>query len=76
MSIPVDQIEPSAATLPKDKTLVLYEGGKSGANASDVCAVSRAGARVLLASGFSYDRVKVYQDGLAGWEKAGMPVAK
>jgi protein-disulfide isomerase/uncharacterized membrane protein/rhodanese-related sulfurtransferase len=76
LSIPVDQIEPRASTLPKDKTLVLYEGGKSGASRSDVCAVSRAGARVLLASGFSYDRVKVYQDGLAGWEKAGMPVAK
>ena len=76
LSIPVDQIEPSAAKLPKDKTLILYEGGKAGANAADVCAVSRAGARVLLASGFSYDRVKVYQDGLAGWEKAGMPVAK
>jgi protein-disulfide isomerase/uncharacterized membrane protein/rhodanese-related sulfurtransferase len=75
-SIPVDQIEPRAASLPKDKTLILYESGKAGANPGDVCAVSRAGARVLLASGFSYDRVKVYQDGLAGWEKAGMPVAK
>ncbi|HXJ93591.1 MAG TPA: thioredoxin domain-containing protein [Terriglobia bacterium] len=76
LSIPVDQIEPRAAALPKDKILVLYESGKSGAATSDVCAVSRAGARVLLASGFNYDRVKVYQDGLAGWEKAGMPVAK
>jgi protein-disulfide isomerase/uncharacterized membrane protein/rhodanese-related sulfurtransferase len=76
LSIPVDQIEPRAVSLPKDKILVLYEGGKSGATASDVCAVSRAGARVLLASGFSYDRVKVYQDGLAGWEKAGMAVEK
>lgn len=76
LSIPVDQIETHAASLPKDKTLVLYESGKSGASASDVCAVSRAGARVLLASGFSYDRVKVYQDGLAGWEKAGMPLEK
>ena len=76
LSIPVDQIEPRAASLPKDKILILYESGKAGANAADVCAVSRAGARVLLASGFSYERVKVYQDGLSGWEKAGMPVEK
>jgi protein-disulfide isomerase/uncharacterized membrane protein/rhodanese-related sulfurtransferase len=76
LSIPGDNIEPRAASLPKDKTLVLYERGKAGANAGDVCAVSRATARGLLASGFSYDRVKVYEDGLAGWEKAGMPVAK
>jgi protein-disulfide isomerase/uncharacterized membrane protein/rhodanese-related sulfurtransferase len=76
LSIPVDEIEPRAASLPKDRTLILYESGKAGANPADVCAVSRAGARVLLASGFSYDRVKVYQDGLAGWEKAGLPVEK
>jgi rhodanese-related sulfurtransferase len=28
----------------------------------------------LLENGFSFDKVKVYQDGLAGWEKAGEPV--
>ncbi|HEY6293254.1 MAG TPA: thioredoxin domain-containing protein [Terriglobia bacterium] len=76
LSIPVDQIEVRASSLPKGKTLVLYEGGKSGAAASDVCAVSRAAARILLAHGFDYGKVKVYQDGLAGWEKAGLPVEK
>lgn len=76
VNIPVDQIEARSASLPKDKTLVLYESGKSGASASDVCAVSRAGARMLLAHGFNYAQVKVYQDGLAGWEKAGLPVER
>jgi len=76
LSIPVDQIEARAATLPKDKILVLYESGKSGAAASDVCAVSRAAARILLAHGFDFAKVKVYQDGLAGWEKAGLPIGK
>lgn len=75
-SMPVDQIETAGSGLPKDKTLVLYESGKSGASASDVCAVSRAGARMLLSQGFDYSKVRVYQDGLAGWEKAGLPVEK
>lgn len=74
INIPVDQMEARSASLPKDKTLVLYESGKSGGSASDVCAVSRAGARILLAHGFNYADVKVYQDGLAGWQKAGMPL--
>ena len=76
LSIPVDQIEARSAGLRKDKTIVLYEGGKSGASSADVCAVSRAGARILLAEHFDYGRIKVYQDGLAGWEQAGMPVEK
>jgi protein-disulfide isomerase/rhodanese-related sulfurtransferase len=76
VNIPVDQIEGRAASLPKDRTIVLYESGKSGASSADVCAVSRAGARVLLAEHFDYAKVKVYQDGLTGWEKAGLPVEK
>jgi protein-disulfide isomerase/rhodanese-related sulfurtransferase/uncharacterized membrane protein len=76
INIPVGQMEARAASLPKDKMLVLYEGGKSGGSASDVCAVSRAGARILLAHGFNYAQVKVYQDGLAGWQKAGLPVVR
>jgi 3-mercaptopyruvate sulfurtransferase SseA len=28
---------------------------------------------VLLARGFSQERVKVFQDGFAAWEKAGLP---
>ena len=76
INIPVDKIEARSASLPKDKTVVLYESGKSGGSASNVCAVSRAGARILLAHGFNYAQVKVYQDGLAGWQKAGLPVAR
>ena len=76
LSIPVDKIEDHASSLPKDKTIVLYESGKSKASSGDVCAVSRAGARILLAEHFDYAKVKVYQDGLAGWEQAGLPVEK
>ncbi len=57
--------------LPKDKTIVLYEGGHSS---GDICAASRGAGRALLENGFSFERVKVYQDGLAGWEKAGQPI--
>ena len=74
LNIPVEKIETKGASLPKDRTLVLYEGGKGGA--SDACAVSRAGARMLLAQGYDLAKVKVYQDGLSGWEKAGLPVER
>jgi protein-disulfide isomerase/uncharacterized membrane protein/rhodanese-related sulfurtransferase len=57
--------------LPKDKTIVLYEGGRSS---GDICAASRAAGRALLEHGFPFEKVKVYQDGLAGWEKAGAPI--
>ena len=57
--------------LPKDMTIVLYEGGHSS---GDICAASRAAGRALLENGFSFEKVKVYQDGLAGWEKAGEPI--
>ena len=57
--------------LPKDKTIVLYESGHSS---GDICAASRAAGRALLEYGFSFEKVKVYQDGLAGWEKAGQPI--
>ena len=74
LNVPVEKLETRGEALPKDKTLVLYEGGKGGA--SDACAVSRAGARMLLAQGYDYAKVKVYQDGLNGWQKAGLPVEK
>jgi protein-disulfide isomerase/rhodanese-related sulfurtransferase len=74
LNVPVEKIETKGGSLPKDRTLVLYEGGKGGA--SDACAVSRAGARMLLAQGYEYSKVKVYQDGLSGWEKAGLPVER
>jgi rhodanese-related sulfurtransferase len=50
---------------------VLYESGQSS---GDICAASRAAGRALLEHGFSFEKVKVYQDGLAGWEKAGQPI--
>jgi rhodanese-related sulfurtransferase len=40
-----------------------------------VCGLSRNAARYLLTHGFTPEHVTVYQDGLAGWEKEGLPVA-
>jgi protein-disulfide isomerase/rhodanese-related sulfurtransferase len=73
-NIPSDQIEQRRNSLPKDRTIVLYEAGRAGATGLDVCADSRAAGRALLAHGFSPDRVKVDEDGMANWEKAGLPV--
>jgi protein-disulfide isomerase/rhodanese-related sulfurtransferase/uncharacterized membrane protein len=71
MNMPAENFARDWDQLPKDKTIVLYEGGRSS---GDICAASRAAGRALLEQGFSFEKVKVYQDGLAGWEKAGQPV--
>jgi len=71
INIPSEDFGQDWDKLPKDKTLVLYESGRSS---GDICAASRAAGRALLEHGFSFDKVKVYQDGLAGWAKAGQPI--
>jgi protein-disulfide isomerase/rhodanese-related sulfurtransferase len=72
LNVPLEDFAQDSSKLPKDKTIVLYESGHSSGN--DVCAASRAAGRALLERGFSFEKVKVYQDGLAGWQKAGQPV--
>jgi rhodanese-related sulfurtransferase len=69
--MPAENFAQNWNKLPKDKTIVLYEGGHSS---GDICAASRAAGRALLDHGFSFEKVKVYQDGLAGWEKASQPI--
>jgi protein-disulfide isomerase/uncharacterized membrane protein/rhodanese-related sulfurtransferase len=71
-NIPLLEAQRRATELPRDKTVVLYEAGSGGSN--DVCAASRAVGRVLLGNG--YNKVVVYQDGLAGWQKQALPVEK
>ncbi|HMD99886.1 MAG TPA: thioredoxin domain-containing protein [Terriglobia bacterium] len=72
LSIPVDDLNQRWSSLPMDKTIVLYESGRG--SSGDICAAGRAGGRILLEHGFSFDRVKVYQDGLADWQRAGFAV--
>ena len=67
--MPADEIGRRWTTLPKDRTIILYESGRSS---GDICAASRAAGRTLLEHGFPFAQIKVYQDGLAGWEKAGI----
>ena len=71
INMPADEFERRWNELPKDRTIVLYESGRSS---GDICAASRAAGRVLLAHGFAREQVKVYQDGLDAWQKAGLPV--
>ncbi len=72
VNIPLLEAQRRATELPRDKDIVLYEGGSGGGN--DVCAASRSVGRVLFSQG--YNKVFVYQDGLAGWEKQKLPVEK
>jgi protein-disulfide isomerase/rhodanese-related sulfurtransferase/uncharacterized membrane protein len=76
ISIPVEQIQQEWSSLPKDRLIVLYESGKQGGTPDDVCAFSRAAARVLFMHGFDRAKVKVYQDGMRGWEQGRLPVEK
>jgi rhodanese-related sulfurtransferase len=71
MNVPADNFEQRWNRLPKVRSVVLYESGRA---TGDVCASSRAAGRVLLGNGFDREQVKVYQDGLAGWQKAGFTV--
>jgi protein-disulfide isomerase/rhodanese-related sulfurtransferase len=71
INVPVDKIEERLGSLPKDRDIVLYESGRSS---GDICAAGRAAGRALLSHGFAFQRVKVYQDGLADWERTGLPV--
>lgn len=71
LNMPIDSFEQQWNRLPKNKPIVLYQGGESG---GDICAFSRSAGRILLAQGFPYGDVNVYRDGLTGWKKAGLPV--
>lgn len=71
ISLPANQIDRRWNTLPKDRTIVLYESGRSS---GDICAASRAVGRTLLEHGFPFSQVKVYQDGLTGWKGAGIGI--
>ena len=73
ISLPADEIDRRWNTLPQDRTIVLYESGRSS---GDICAAGRATGRALLERGFPFSQVKVYQDGLAGWERDGRGIAK
>lgn len=56
--------------LSKDKTVVLYEAG----GADDSCTTSKTAGRILMQRGFK--EVKVFKEGLDGWQKEGLPVAQ
>jgi protein-disulfide isomerase/uncharacterized membrane protein/rhodanese-related sulfurtransferase len=71
INMPAENFAQEWSKLPQDKPIVLYESGQSS---GDICAASRAAGRALLEQGFSSQNVKVYQEGLAGWEKAGQPI--
>jgi len=72
VNLPIEEIDKRSGQLRKDRTIVLYE---SGTAPGDVCASGRAVGRYLLAHGYAPERVRVYQEGLAVWEKEGLPVS-
>jgi protein-disulfide isomerase/rhodanese-related sulfurtransferase len=73
INVPVDDMPTKWSTLPKGRVIVFYESGRA---AGDICASGRAAGRIMLEHGYPFDQVKVYQEGLLGWEKAGLPTTK
>ncbi len=73
INIPVDDMPQRWSTLPKGRVIVFYESGQSS---GDICASGRAAGRILLEHGYAFDQVKVYQDGLTGWQKSGLGASK
>jgi protein-disulfide isomerase/uncharacterized membrane protein/rhodanese-related sulfurtransferase len=71
ISLPADEIDRRWSTLPKDRTIILYESGRSS---GDICAAGRAVGRALLEHGFPFSQVKVYQEGLAGFAESGIGI--
>jgi len=69
INIPVDVMSGQWSSLPRDRVIVFYESGKS---AGDICAAGRAAGRILLEHGYTFNNIKVYQDGLAGWQRGGL----
>ncbi len=67
INIPVDDMPKKWSSLPKEQTIIFYE---SGTSKGDICASGRAAGRILLQNGYPFDQVKVYQDGLLGWQKS------
>ena len=70
INLPVDDMPQRWSTLPKDRTIVFYESGHT--SSGDICASARQAGTILLEHGYSFDAVKVYEDGLAGWKKSGL----
>lgn len=73
VNMPIGTFEQEWHRLPKNRTIVLYQGGHS---TGDICAASRSAGRILLTQGFGYGEVKVYKEGLTGWKKVGLPVKR
>ncbi len=71
INLPVDDMSQHWSTLPKDRIIVFYESGRSS---GDICASGRAAGRALLAHGYPYSHVKVYKNGLDGWENSGLGI--
>ncbi len=71
VNIPIGDFEKDSGRLPKNRIIVLYQGGRSS---GDICASSRAAGRILLAREYPFHQIKVYKEGLAAWMKAGLPV--
>lgn len=71
ISMPLSDLQRDLGQLPRDKEIVLYcEGTYKGGE----CGASLSAARILIDSGFSAGKLKVFEDGYYAWQDAGYPV--
>ena len=72
-SIPLTELESRISEFPKDKDIILYCSGTANGG---TCSASLSAARILINNGFSYGKVKVYEEGFDTWKEKGLPVEK
>ncbi len=73
VNIPLAEIEDRLDELHRDKEIVLYCSGTFGGG---TCSASLSAGRILIANGFKFGNIKVYEDGFGSWEQAGYPISK
>ena len=71
LSVPLTTLEDNLSKIPKNKEIVLYCSGTWGGG---TCTAAKSAGRILIESGYSSGKIKVFEDGFGTWKQAGYPV--
>lgn len=69
INVPLHLLNEGLESLPREKSLVLYCYDPS-------CGESTAAAKILLRNGYKKGKIRVLNEGIAGWKEAGYPTEK
>ena len=72
INIPLSKLLSDLAKIPRDREVILYCAGTWNGGR---CTASTSAGRILLANGYKYGKIKVFEEGYGGWRHAGYPVS-